>query len=146
MRIAYSIILLVCAISTFGQNGRDNKIGELSKLFGDWSGESICVDKKKFPACNDESVVYHITKVASKTDTVNLSADKIVNGKPEFMGAFDFVFDPKKQTLTSEFQNSRVHIVMEFKMKGDVLDGIMTDLPEKSLIRRMTVRKVAKPS
>ncbi|HYJ91834.1 MAG TPA: hypothetical protein VEV84_11040, partial [Pyrinomonadaceae bacterium] len=71
---------------------------EIAKLIGNWSGDSICVNKERFPACHDEKVIYHITKVADKPNTVNLSADKIVNGKPEFMGAFDFVYDPKKQT------------------------------------------------
>jgi hypothetical protein len=114
---------------------------DLSAVLGDWSGTSLCVDKKKFPACKDETVVYHITRVAGKSDIVNLSADKIVNGKPEFMGAFDFVYDAKKQTLTSEFQNSRTHIIMEFLMKGDVLEGTMIDLPARSLVRRMMVKK-----
>lgn len=113
----------------------------VQRLYGDWSGESICVDKKKFPACSDEKVVYHITRVVGKTDTVNLSADKIVNGKPEFMGAFDFTYDPAKLTLTGEFKNTRVHIVMVFIIKGDVLEGTMTDLPGGSLVRRMNVKK-----
>src|SRR5690242_8039634 len=70
----------------------------VAHLLGDWSGESICVNKEKFPACKDEVVIYHITKVADKPNTVNLSADKIVDGKPEFMGAFDCIYDAKKQT------------------------------------------------
>ena len=61
------------------------------------------------------------------------------------MGAFDFVFDPKKQTLTAEFQNSRTHIVMKFLVKGDVLEITMVDLPGGSLVRRMTIKKVPKP-
>ena len=114
---------------------------DIDKLVGDWSGESVCVNKEKFPSCNDEKVVYHITKVADKPNTVNLSADKIVDGKPEFMGAFDFVYDPKKQTLTCEYKTDRVDIAMEFTLKDDVLDGSMTSLPDKTQIRRMTVKK-----
>ena len=114
---------------------------DIDKLLGDWSGESVCVNKEKFPSCNDEKVVYHITKVADKPNTVNLSADKIVDGKPVFMGAFDFVYDPKKQTLTCEYKTDRVDIAMEFTLKDDVLDGSMTSLPDKTQIRRMTVKK-----
>jgi hypothetical protein len=114
---------------------------EISKLVGNWSGESICVNKEKFPSCKDEMVVYHITKVADKPNTVNLSADKIVNGKPEFMGAFDFIYDSKKQTLTSEFKNERVHLLIEFVVKGDVLEGAITSLPDKTQVRQIKVKK-----
>ena len=86
-------------------------------------------------------VVYHITKVADKPNTVNLSADKIVNGKPEFMGAFDFIYDSKKQTLTSEFKNERVHLLIEFVVKGDVLEGAITSLPDKTQVRQIKVKK-----
>ena len=114
---------------------------EIAPLIGDWSGESICANKEKFPACHDEKVVYHITRVADKPNTVNLSADKIVDGKPDNMGNYDFVYDPKKQTLTSEYKTDRVDILMEFSLKDDVLDGTMTSLPDKTQARRMTVKK-----
>src|SRR5262245_38532479 len=109
---------------------------EISKLVGNWSGESICVNKEKFPACKDEVVVYHITEVKDKPNTINLSADKIVNGKPEFMGAFDCVYDAKKQTLTTEFKNERVHLLLEFVVKGDLMEGTMVSLPDKTQVRR----------
>ena len=114
---------------------------EISKLVGNWSGESICADKEKFPACKDEVVVYHITEVKDKPNTVNLSADKIVNGKPEFMGAFDFIYNPKKQTLTSEFKNERVHLLLEFLVKDNVLEGGIYSLPDKTQARRINVKK-----
>ena len=115
--------------------------GEVSKLAGDWSGESVCVNKEKFPACNDEHVVYHVAVASGKTDTVTLAADKIVNGKPVAMGTFDFVYDERKQTLTSEFKNDRVHIIFELAVKGDVLEGTLSTLPEKTLVRHIKVKK-----
>ena len=114
---------------------------EIARFLGDWYGESICVNMEKFPSCHDEKVVYHITRVADKPNTVNLSADKIVDGKPDNMGNYDFVYDPKKQTLTSEYKTDRVDILMEFTLKDDVLDGTMTSLPDKTQARRMTVKK-----
>lgn len=120
---------------------KESQGDEISKLVGNWSGESICVNKEKFPACKDEVVVYHITKVADKTDIVNISADKIVNGKPEFMGAFDCVYDAKNQTLTSEFKNERVHLLIEFVVKGDTLEGGIISLPDKTQVRRIKVKR-----
>ena len=114
---------------------------EISKLVGDWSGESICVNKEKFPACNNERVVYHVVVASGKTDTVTITADKIVNNKPETMGTFDFVYDARRQTLTSEFKNDRVHIIFEFAVKGDVLEGTLSHLPEKTVVRQIKVKK-----
>ncbi len=114
---------------------------EISKLVGDWFGESTCVNKEKFPACNDERVVYHVVIAASKTDTVTITADKIVNGKPEEMGTFDFIYDARRRTLTSEFKNDKVHIVLELVVKDDVLEGTLSTLPERTLVRRIKVKK-----
>ena len=114
---------------------------DISKLAGDWSGESVCVNKEKFPACNDEHVVYHVVVASGKTDTVTITADKIVNGKPEAMGTFDFVYDPRRQTLTSEFKNDRVHAIFELAVKGDLLEGTLSTLPERTLVRRIKVKK-----
>jgi len=134
-------VFALTAASCQNTSPEPGQTDEIAQLIGDWSGESICVNKEKFPACHDEKVVYHITRVADKPNTVNLSADKIVDGKPENMGAFDFVYDSKKQTLTSEYKTDRVDILMEFAVKGDVLDGTMTSLPDKTQARRMTVKK-----
>jgi hypothetical protein len=136
VRLFLSLVILVLLIAP--ASAQSDKV---SQLLGDWNGESVCVNKEKFPACKDEVVVYHIKKVPDKPDTVNLSADKIVNGKPEFMGAFDFIYDAKKQILTSDFKNERVHFLLEFVVKGDVLEGSMTSLPDKTQVRRIKVKK-----
>lgn len=110
-------------------------------LTGDWKGESICIDKVKYPACKDEKVVYHIT-ATDKPDVVHISADKIVNGELENMGEFDFKCDAEKHTLYAEFSNGRVHISMEFTVTGDVISGHMHDLlSDRKVIRDITVKK-----
>ena len=114
---------------------------EISKLVGNWSGESICVNKEKFPACNDEQVVYRIVVTTGKPNTVTITADKIVNGKPETMGVFDFVYDRQKGSLTSEFKNSRVHLIFELAVHGNVLEGTLATLPDRALVRRIKAKK-----
>src|SRR6478672_6699486 len=74
-------------------------------LYGDWTGESKCVGSN--PYCHDEIVLYHLTRSKNDAAKINLSADKIVDGKPEFMGEFDMTFDPEKMTLTAEFTIKR---------------------------------------
>jgi hypothetical protein len=134
-------LFAVCQTVAQGEKPEAAQGGEISKLVGEWSGESICVDKKKFPACNDEQVVYHVVAAPGKTDTVTITADKIVNGKPEAMGTFDFVYDARRQTLTSEFKNDRVHVIFELAVKGDLLEGTLSTLPERTPVRRIKVKK-----
>jgi hypothetical protein len=133
--------LAVCSACAQRDEPKEPQNDALSKLIGDWSGTSTCVNKDKFPACNDENVVYHITRVADKKDTVNLSADKIVNGKPDFMGAYDMVYDAEKQTLTTEVDNGRVRFLIEFVIKDDAMEGRMISLPDKTQARQMKVKK-----
>ena len=133
------IVAIVCILATdaFGQEQKS----DISKLVGDWTGESICANKEKFPACKDEHVVYTIKLTPNKTDSVTLTMDKIVDGKRENMGEGDFVYDQKKQTLVSEYKNSRVHLTIEFVVKGETIEGIVAELPERTLVRNIKVKK-----
>jgi len=57
------------------------------------------------------------------------------------MGAFDFVYDVRKQTLTSEVKNSRGNIIFELAVGGDTLEGTLSTLPDKAIVRRIKVKK-----
>lgn len=131
----------VCQTVSRGEKTGGAQGGEVSKLVGDWSGESICANREKFPACHDEQVVYHVVLAPGKTDAVTIAADKIVNGRPEAMGTFDFVYDARRQTLTSEFDNGRVHAIFELAVKGGLLEGTISALPERTPVRRIKVKK-----
>ncbi|HEX8118705.1 MAG TPA: hypothetical protein VF521_15625 [Pyrinomonadaceae bacterium] len=114
---------------------------EISKLVGNWSGESVCVNREKFPACKDEQVIYRVVLAEGKPETVTVTADKLVNGRPETMGVNDFVYDARKQTLTGEYRNSRVHLSLELVVKGDTIEGGFYTLPERTQVRRVKVKK-----
>lgn len=131
------LLFLISAVSSCAQ---DTKTYTLEDLIGDWRGESICVNKEKFPACKDEKVVYHIKKT-DKADTVTIAANKIVNGAEEEMGEIDFVFDKEKQTLKGEFQNQRYHGSFEFEVKDGVISGHLFDLPARTIVRDISVKK-----
>ena len=111
-----------------------------AKIYGDWTGESICADKQKFPACKDEKVVYHFSK-SSEAGKIHLAADKIVNGANEAMGEFDFVYDAAAGTLICEFTFNKNHGIWEFQVNGDVIEGTLKTLPEKTLVRNVKVKK-----
>jgi hypothetical protein len=138
-------VVLASAVPGLRRAARqDEKASDsLSKLLGDWEGESVCADPNR-PACRNEHVVYHISKKEGETDAVTIDADKIVNGKPENMGALDCKHDASKSTLTCEFTVNGTHGVFEFTINGDEMEGTLRILPAGTLGRRINVKKVAK--
>jgi hypothetical protein len=121
------------------RGGRDGS-ASLSKILGDWEGESVCVGNR--PACKNEHVVYHISEKAGEADAVTLAADKIINGKPEEMGVLECKYDASKSTLTCEFTVNGTHGVFEYTVKDDEMEGTLKILPAGTIGRRVKVRKL----
>jgi hypothetical protein len=134
------IISIICLLpGSVDVAGQQRSSGDISKLLGDWTGESICVGNN--PSCHDEKVIYHVSATAGEPDKVTIAADKIVNGKPEPMGVIDLKYDASKQTLTGETQTARYHLWWEFTVKGNVMEGTLSILPDKTIARRIKVQK-----
>jgi len=105
---------------------------------GDWTGTSLCTDLKALPACHDEVVVYHFTPKSG--NVVHVAADKIVDGKPQFMGEFDMTQDGSR--LTAELPNRRGdRSLREFNIDGDHLTGTLKLLPGGTVVRKIEARR-----
>lgn len=111
----------------------------MSSLSGDWRGESICVGE--VGACKDEQVVYHISVDPADATKVKIGAEKIVNGKPEFMGDILLKYDSRNNTLTGDLQTPRFRGVWEFTVKGNMMWGTLSLLPERKIGRQIRVTK-----
>src|SRR2546421_2222553 len=116
-----------------------NAPAQTPSLTGDWTGESICVGNN--PSCHDEKVVYHISIDPSNSTKVKIAADKIVDGKLEWMGDIYLKYDAARQTLTGELQNSRYQGVWEFAIKGNIIEGELSILPDRAVGRKIRVQK-----
>jgi hypothetical protein len=132
------LMLLGLTVNACAQAQQTN---EATKIYGTWTGESVCTDKKKFPACKDEQVVYRFSKSTADAKKIHLVAEKIVNGANELMGELDFTFDAAQNTLTCEFTINQTHGIWEFKVAGDTMEGTLKILPEKALARQIKVKK-----
>jgi hypothetical protein len=110
-------------------------------VLGDWQGESKCTGSN--PYCHDEVVLYHFTAVKDDASKVHLAADKLVNGKWELMGEFDFTIDAAKSTLTAEFNIPRTggRGVWSFTVAGDKIVGTLTAYPENEVGRKVHVER-----
>lgn len=135
------IIVLVFFVLCFSFSACAQKKASMDDILGDWTGESKCVGSN--PYCHDEVVIYHLTRSKKETAKVNLSADKIVSGKPEFMGEFDLTFDAEKMTLTGEFTIPRTggKGVWYYHIDGNKMDGTLTVFPENEIGRKMHVER-----
>src|SRR5262245_54091466 len=100
---------------------------------GDWTGTSLCTDLKALPACHDEIALYHFTPKDEKT--VHLVADKIVNGKAEYMGEFDMNIDGNHLT------SGQGRALWDFTVDGDRITGTLKLQPGNQVVRKIDVRR-----
>ena len=90
--------------------------GAASNPVGVWRGTSLC--RVHPSSCNDESVVYRITRV-NATDSLSIDARKIVNGKEEEMGVLGCLLDARGTRFTCTNPKG----VFRFTVRGDSLVG-----------------------
>ena len=107
---------------------------------GSWTGESVCTDKNR-PACKNEVVVYRIEEIPGKQGVLLLLADKIIEGKRDPMGKLECKYDEAESTLSCEFTRRQTHGLWEYKVSGDQMEGTLVLLPEKTVGRRVKVRR-----
>jgi hypothetical protein len=142
--ITVTMVLLAIVVLAMGRGSSNPGLhDDGSNLVGNWTGESMCTPA--FPACHDEKVIYRIPEAPDKSGKVTITADKIVDGKPETMGVLDFKYDGDKGTLVCEFTRGNTHGVWEFTVKEDTMEGTLVVLPAKTLARRVKLKKETKP-
>ena len=107
---------------------------ELSPFLGRWHGESLCVARNT--ACQDETVIYHITEPPAKSDSVLVAADKLVRGKAIPMGTLEFHYDPEQRQLVCEYAQG----VWRLRVEDGKIEGMLTR-PNHLVFRRLSLRK-----
>jgi hypothetical protein len=86
-------------------------------------------------------VIYRISKSSTEPGKLTIAADKIIDGKPELMYVLDFKYDGENQTLVGELKNARYHGLWEYTVKGNLMEGTLSLLPDKTVVRRVKVKK-----
>jgi len=101
---------------------------------GIWKGTSLCQIKNS--PCHDEVVVYHISK-DSTGKSYEVIANKIVDGKEDYMGTILFTYDGKQKVFVSvdSVRNAR----WEFKITGSAMKGTL--MYKGDLFRIIDVKK-----
>ena len=119
--LATSVLLIgLCATAALAKPTTSN--GSTQQLVGDWRGRSLCVTTTR-PACTDETVVYHVKRHAPGVEAFDIKADKIVDGKPQFMGDLACNFEATRQQLLCPMGDS----TWRFRWDGRQLVGVLFD-------------------
>lgn len=106
-------------------------------LIGSWEGESNC----SVPAspCQDEHALYRIAADKKNSAQFNVDGYKIVDGSPQFMGTLICQYRAVQAQLSCT--GSRKQDDWEFHVSADTMTGTLTIGAEKTLYRRITLRK-----
>ncbi|HEY7402452.1 MAG TPA: hypothetical protein VIB39_02945 [Candidatus Angelobacter sp.] len=102
-------------------------------LVGDWRGDSICAVRPS--ACHDEKALYRVTKAGDSVNRYSIEGNKIVDGKPEYMGTLQCTYEPDQRTLTC----STPKLVLHLSTDGKGLKGTM-HYPDGSVARNIALR------
>jgi stress response protein SCP2 len=126
MKFQRSVLLLIVLI--FG------KSVTAQSFEGIWKGTSLCQVKNS--PCHDEIVVYHISK-DSTGRSYEVIANKIVDGKEDYMGTILFTYDDKQKVFVSidSVRNAR----WKFKITGSAIKGTL--MYKGDLFRIIDVKK-----
>lgn len=103
------------------------------EIAGNWEGESLCTVPNS--PCHNEHVIYHISLDKGTTANYTIGADKIVNGKPDFMGDLHCTYDQPKGYLRCVKPG-----VWEFNIVGDAMTGTLK-LDDGTLYRKVSLKK-----
>jgi hypothetical protein len=115
-----AVLLLSMAGAASASPTKSN--GATEQLVGTWQGRSLCVTTER-PACTDETVVYHISRHAPGTEAFDIKADKIVDGKEQFMGDLACSFEASRQQLRCPMGAGE----WRFRWDGRQLVGVLYD-------------------
>ena len=110
-------------------------------ILGTWRGTSICVKEDWNRACNDEQIVYYVTRAPGRSDSVALDARKLVNGVEDPMGVLTLGPDSTGSTWSGEWSNARYHLLWTFEVRDTVLSGTLRLLPDRRIGRNISARK-----
>jgi hypothetical protein len=110
-------------------------------VIGTWEGESRCTVPDS--PCHDEHVVYHIAADKKNPAQLNIDADKIVNGSPQFMGTVFCLYHANEANLSCT-ANTDKKDDWEFHISANTMSVSLTLGPEKQLFRRINVRKTSR--
>ena len=111
---------------------------EWREVIGTWEGDSTCTVPSS--PCHDEHVLFRVKPDRDDPEKLALEAFKVVDRKPQFMGTLGCQYAEEEKVLTCS-GNTPKRDVWTFNVAGTSIDGTLTTGKEKTLYRKVTLRK-----
>jgi len=134
-KIIFRIMLLGVA---FASHSFSQVKPEWKDVIGTWVGESTCVVPES--PCHDEQALYRIKPDKDDPDKITLEGFKVVDKKAQFMGNLSCKYAPDDKVLTCA-GNTPKRDVWIFQVAEGTMDGTLTVGKEKTLYRKITLKK-----
>ena len=96
-------------------------------IVGTWRGTSLCIDRKHYPACNDEQALYEIRRLGRSADSVVVKAQKVVAGSVELVSEDNFARQSDGSWRT-DIMTPRFHVRITLRVVGDSIAGSLMDV------------------
>jgi hypothetical protein len=103
-------------LSTFAQVMAAQTTDGAASFVGTWRGVSVCQVRPS--SCNDETVVYRITRMTAR-DSIAVDARKIIDAREQEMGVLTCQVDARGAVFTCTLPNG----LWRFTARGDSLLG-----------------------
>ncbi len=111
---------------------------EWKDVIGTWQGDSTCTVPNS--PCHDEQALYRVKPDKNDPDKLELEAFKVVNNRPEFIGVLGCKYADQEKVLTCS-GNSAKRDVWTFNVGDSTMDGTLTTGKEKTVYRKITLKK-----
>jgi hypothetical protein len=115
-----------------------------AEILGLWKGSSTCTKVEAAEFCNDEAVVYNFIDVPDQPATVTLKAARIVDGTLQITFSIYVTYRPEEHRWTSEFEGPRARGIWTYVVHGDEMAGNVALLPELTVVRNLTAKRVTR--
>jgi hypothetical protein len=130
--------VFVCALLSFALPALCQIKPEWKPVIGTWEGDSTCTVPSS--PCHDEHVLFRVKPARENPDKLEIEAFKIVDKKPVYMGTLPCEFAEATSVLTCTGNPSRRDLWM-FNVSGDTMSGTLTTGKEKTLYRKIELKK-----
>jgi hypothetical protein len=134
MRSAFEVaIVILLSAAAWSRPAAD-----IASVVGSWEGDSKCAVAAS--ACHDEHALYRIAPDKKGPAKLTVDGYKIVDGTPVFMGTLACTYHADQSILSCSGSTSQKDD-WEFQISGDTMTGTLKIGDEKTLYRRITLRK-----
>lgn len=112
-------------------------------ILGRWEGTSICVKAEWNRACHDEIAMHEFVRDSVRPGVIIDHGYKLLAGQWDWMADIELRYDPAGHRWVGDWSNTRVHIELNYALRGTDLTGTLSILPDHRKGRDIALHRPA---